>query len=203
MLRDLADALLAPRPFFGALAARAPSRGRAFLALLIPFTAGAIVQALRVDTLLAQPAVVEALARGGLSPETFRPAFVAGLLSVGPLGALSTWVAGWMPLRLGAGRFARLGEVAAWTQLPTAVVGALGMAAGALGVVPPTNVSFALQAATLAWCGWLVYESLRVFSPRTLRSGVTVYVLFSLVGLALAGAAGLVSTPGSSGTLVF
>ena len=54
------------------------------------------------------------------------------------------------------------------------------------------------------WCGWLVYESLRVFSPRTLRGGLIAYAAFCLAGIAFNAAFGLAPRVGGAGDgLVF
>jgi len=197
VLRDLGRALFEPRRFFGALRGHAPNAGRAYLALLLPATLGALVQLARADSILAQ---APAFARD-LSPEVLRSAFYIGTLVGGPLAALLLWLAGWLPLRVGAGRFARIGEVAAWTQLPAAFTSLLGHAVNALGV-PPSPLTLAVQAGSVLWCGWLVYEALRVFSPGRVRGGVIAYALFAL-GLLALGLAGPVGGGGSPDGLVF
>ena len=109
-----------------------------------------------------------------LSPEAFRTAFYVGLVFTGPLTAAIAWLAGWAPIRLGAGRFERIGEVSAWTQLPGAMAGLFNLAASAFGVVLPPPLGVAVQVAATLWCVWLVYEALRAFSPRTLRVGARI-----------------------------
>lgn len=200
MIRDLGSALFAPRRFFGELRGRAPSLGRAFLALLAPLLLGALLQGVRADAVLAQ--VPPELARE-LSPEAFRTAFYVGLVFTGPLTAAIAWLAGWAPIRLGAGRFERIGEVSAWTQLPGAIAGLFNLAASAFGVVLPPPLGVAVQVAATLWCVWLVYEALRAFSPRTLRGGVIAYVLFGVGSLALGFGLGVPGAARSPSGLMF
>lgn len=194
MLRDLGCALFEPRRFFASLRGEPPRTGRAFLALLIPSALGSLLLLARADTLIAQ-----ALPFGrDLPPEVLRSAFYVGSVLGAPLGALLLWVTGWLPIRLGAGRFERIGEVAAWTQLPAGVMGLAANAAVAIATLPPALL-LGVRAAGMAWCGWLVYEGLRAFHPARVRGGVLVYALFALGALAL-GLGGLpISRPSPEG----
>lgn len=200
MIRDLGSALFAPRRFFSELRGRAPSLGRAFLALLAPLLLGALLQGVRADAVLSQ--VPTEFARG-LSPHALRSAFYVGLVLTGPLTAAFAWLAGWAPIRLGAGRFERVGEVSAWTQLPAAAAGLFNLAASAFGVAPPPPLALAIQIGATLWCVWLVYEGLRAFSPGTVRGGVIAYALFAVGSFALGFGLGVPGASRPSGGLMF
>lgn len=189
MLRDLGRALFDPRQFFGSLRGEAPRTGRAFLALLIPTALGSLLLLTRADAVVAQALP---FARD-LPPEVLRSAFYVGSVLGAPLGALLLWASGWLPIRIGSGRFARISEVAAWTQLPAAATSLLANAAGTIAALPPPLL-LGVQMAGIAWCGWLVYEGLRAFHPQRVRGGVLAYALFALGALAL----GLGGLPGAS-----
>jgi hypothetical protein len=138
------------------------------------------VQVAGMEKLIAQlPAALV-----GSIEQLGRPAFAAGLLASAPLGALGIWGLGWLPLRLGVGRRARLGELAAWAQLPSAVVSFLSTAASALATLPPA-VGLAATVAGEAWCVWLVFEALGTFARDARGRGVAAYVLFAGLLLAL------------------
>jgi hypothetical protein len=200
VIRDIRSALFAPRRFFGELRARPPNVGRAFLALLVPLLLGALLQGARADAVLAQ--LPTELARE-LSPQAFRTAFYVGLVFTGPLTAAIAWLSGWAPIRLGAGRFERIGEVSAWTQLPAAVAGFFNLAASASGLVIPPPLALAVQIGATLWCVWLVYEALGTFSPRSVRGGVIAYALFAAGALALGFGAGATGAARSPSGLMF
>jgi hypothetical protein len=195
VLRDLAGALFTPQRFFAGLVRRTARPGRAFLALLLPIALGTSLQLLGLDALIAQlPAAL-----AGSVEQIGKAAFAVGLLASAPLGALGIWLLGWLPLRVAVGRRARLGELAAWAQLPSALVSLLSTAAAAFAALPPA-VGLAATLAGELWCVWLVYEALGVFAPDARWRGVAAYVLFALLLLALGLYEG---SPGAPPGLVF
>lgn len=204
LLRDLAEALLAPQRFFAALAGRPASASRAFLALLLPFAVAGLALMAQTGRLLAGPELAQILADGRIAPEVLSTALLAAAVLLGPVLALLTWLAGWLPIRLGAGRFPRIGEIAAWTQLPTAVSALVAMPLAAGGLVAAGPATLVMQIGPALWCGWLVFTALRVFSPRTAVSGIVVYGLFTGTSLALSALSTYLGPQGGTGgTLVF
>jgi hypothetical protein len=119
------------------------------------------------------------------------------------LMSLLLWLFGWLPLRIGAGARPRLGELAAWTQLPSALVGALSMSAGGLGLALPAPLSLALGLASTGWSGWLVYEGLGAFAPDARWRGLAVWALFAGALTLLSVVAGPAAVPRPSGQFVF
>jgi len=202
VLRDLADASLDPRRFFASLRARPPSARRAFAALLLPLALGALVQLIGLGPLLESldPALARTLER--LGPVVLRVAFLVGALLGVPLAALVLWLVAWLPLRLAAGARPRLGEVAAWTQVPNAVVRFVPVVAGALGVALPPPIGLLLGLAGTGWSAWLVYEGLGAFAADARTRGLLAWLALQALIHVLAFLLAAPGFPGASGRLV-
>jgi hypothetical protein len=180
VLRDLGRALFAPQRFFEELLRRPESRGRAYAALLLPQLLAGATMLLGWQNQIAQlpPALAAGFARLGPIP------FVVGSLGGAMLTALLLWFVAWLPLRLGVGRRPRLGEAAAWTQLPKSISVLLAMVAF-LSPSAPQALTLGASLVSEAWCGWLVYRALAVVARDAIWRGLGAYALMEIPRLAL------------------